>query len=114
MRNRGRSLCVPAHAVAHRAHRIPPPAFRGMGTRDPRVDAYIAKQADFAKPILARIRDVVHEACPEVQEDIKWGSPFFMYHGPMAHVPAFKEHVRFGFWKGKLVGGGDSADEEEM
>ena len=84
-----------------------------MGTRDPRVDAYIAKQADFAKPILAHIRDVVHAACPEVQEDIKWGSPFFMYHGPMAHMPAFKEHVRFGFWKGKLVAGGDADDEEE-
>jgi uncharacterized protein YdeI (YjbR/CyaY-like superfamily) len=85
-----------------------------MGTRDPRVDAYIAKQADFAKPILAQIRDVVHAACPAVEEEIKWGSPFFMYHGPMAHMPAFKEHVRFGFWKGKLLGGGDSDEEEGM
>jgi uncharacterized protein YdeI (YjbR/CyaY-like superfamily) len=83
-----------------------------MGTRDPRVDAYIAKQADFAKPILEHIRDVVHAACPDVEEDIKWGSPFFMYHGPLAHMPAFKEHCRFGFWKGKLVVGGDSDDEE--
>ena len=85
-----------------------------MGTRDPRVDAYIAKQADFAKPILAHIRDVVHEACPDVREDIKWGSPFFMYHGPMAHMPAFKEHCRFGFWKGKLIAGGESDDEDGM
>ena len=85
-----------------------------MGTRDPRVDAYIAKQADFAKPILAYIRDVVHAACPDVEEEIKWGSPFFMYHGPMAHMPAFKEHCRFGFWKGKLVVDGDSDDEEGM
>ena len=82
-----------------------------MGTRDPRVDAYIAKQAAFAKPILTHIRDVVHAACPEVEEDIKWGSPFFMYHGPLAHMPAFKEHCRFGFWKGKLVVDGDSDDE---
>jgi uncharacterized protein YdeI (YjbR/CyaY-like superfamily) len=86
-----------------------------MGTRDPRVDAYIAKQAEFAKPILAHIRDVVHAACPEVTEEIKWGSPFFMYHGgPMAHMPAFKQHVRFGFWKGKLLGGGDAEGEEGM
>jgi uncharacterized protein YdeI (YjbR/CyaY-like superfamily) len=85
-----------------------------MGTRDPRVDAYIARQADFARPILAHIRDVVHTACPEVQEDIKWGSPFFMYHGPLAHMPAFKEHCRFGFWKGKLVVGGDTDDEDGM
>jgi len=85
-----------------------------MGTRDPRVDAYIAKQADFARPILEHIRDVVHAACPTVEEDIKWGSPFFMYNGPMAHMPAFKEHVRFGFWKGRLVGSSDANDEEGM
>jgi uncharacterized protein YdeI (YjbR/CyaY-like superfamily) len=83
-----------------------------MGTRDPRVDAYIAKQADFARPILEHIREVVHAACPEVEEDIKWGSPFFMYHGPLAHMPAFKEHCRFGFWKGRLVASGDSNQEE--
>jgi uncharacterized protein YdeI (YjbR/CyaY-like superfamily) len=82
-----------------------------MGTRDPRVDAYIAKQADFAKPILEHIREVVHTACPEVEEDIKWGSPFFMYHGPLAHMPAFKEHCRFGFWKGTLVAGEDRDSE---
>ena len=83
-----------------------------MGTRDLRVDAYIAKQAGFARPILEHIREVVHAACPEVEEDIKWGSPFFMYHGPLAHMPAFKEHCRFGFWKGRLVAGGDSNQEE--
>src|SRR5919112_6321415 len=54
-----------------------------MGARDPRVDAYIAKQADFAKPILSHIRDVVHAACPDVEEDMKWSAPFFMYHGTM-------------------------------
>jgi hypothetical protein len=42
-----------------------------MGKRDPRVDAYIAKSADFAKPILTAIRDTVHAACPDVVEDMK-------------------------------------------
>jgi len=32
-----------------------------MGTRDPRIDTYIAKQKDFAKLILTHLRDVVHE-----------------------------------------------------
>ena len=31
-----------------------------MATRDPRVDAYIAKQKDFAKPVLVHLRDLVH------------------------------------------------------
>ena len=47
-----------------------------MPTTDPRVDAYIAKANDFAKPILTRVREMVHEACPDVVETIKWSSPF--------------------------------------
>lgn len=81
-----------------------------MGTRDPRVDAYIAKSADFAKPILTHLREVVHSTCPDVAETIKWSSPFFDYHGTMCNMSAFKEHVGFGFWKGTLVVGRASGD----
>ncbi|MDB4899607.1 MAG: hypothetical protein JWN53_1415 [Gemmatimonadetes bacterium] len=76
-----------------------------MGTRDPRVDAYIAKSADFAKPILTHLRDVVHAACPECEETLKWSSPAFMYHGMLCGFAAFKEHVAFNFWKGRLIPG---------
>ena len=75
-----------------------------MGKRDPRVDAYIAKSADFAKPILERLRDVVHEGCPEVEEDLKWRVPAFMYKGMLCGMAAFKQHATFGFWKGSLLG----------
>lgn len=75
-----------------------------MGTRDPRVDAYIAKQKDFAKPILAHIRELVHALCPSAAEEIKWGAPFFMYAGaPMCQMAAFKEHAALGFWKAALI-----------
>ena len=83
-----------------------------MGTRDPRVDAYIAKSADFAKPILAYIRETVHAVCPDVVETTKWSMPFFDYHGPLANMSAFKEHAAFGFWKGALVVGRGSGDDE--
>lgn len=76
-----------------------------MGTRDPRVDAYIAKSADFAQPILTHLRDVVHAACPDVQETMKWSMPFFDYNGVMCNMAAFKEHATFGFWKGALIPG---------
>lgn len=76
-----------------------------MGTRDPRVDAYIAKSADFAQPILTHLRDVVHDACPDVQETMKWSMPFFDYHGVMCNMAAFKQHATFGFWKGKHIPG---------
>ena len=74
-----------------------------MGKKDPRVDQYIKKANDFAKPILTHIRKVVHSACPEVEEDLKWGSPTFMYKGIMCGMAAFKEHAVFGFWKASLM-----------
>lgn len=75
-----------------------------MAHRDPRIDAYIAKSADFAKPILQRLRDIVHEACPEVEETLKWGMPSFLYVGGiLCGIAAFKQHVSFGFWKHALV-----------
>ena len=83
-----------------------------MATRDPRIDAYIAKSADFAKPILTYIRETVHAACPDVMETTKWSMPFFDYHGPLANMSAFKEHAAFGFWKGALVVGRSAGDDE--
>jgi hypothetical protein len=74
-----------------------------MGSRDKRIDAYIAKSARFAQPILREIREIVHQACPEVEEGLKWSCPHFGYKGMLCHMAAFKEHCAFGFWKGKLV-----------
>jgi len=86
-----------------------------MGTRDKRVDAYVAKSADFAKPILEHIRDVVHEGCPEVEETIKWGFPNYQYKGMLCSMAAFKEHCTFGLWKGSLiVDAADRRSDEAM
>lgn len=74
-----------------------------MGRRDPRIDAYIAKAAPFAQPILRRLRELVHEGCPEVVETIKWSSPHFDYRGIFAGMAAFKRHATFGFWKGSQL-----------
>jgi uncharacterized protein YdeI (YjbR/CyaY-like superfamily) len=82
-----------------------------MGKRDPRIDAYIAKSADFARPILAHLRDLVHEVCPEVEETMKWSAPHFLYKGMLCGMSSFKEHCAFGFWKSSLVigkGGGEA------
>jgi len=74
-----------------------------MGKRDPRVDAYITKSPDFAKPILTHIRELVHAACPPVEETLKWSVPAFMYKGNLCGMAAFKRHCMFGFWKGSLI-----------
>ncbi|MFL5577048.1 MAG: YdeI/OmpD-associated family protein [Gemmatimonadaceae bacterium] len=81
-----------------------------MGTRDPRVDAYVDRSADFAKPILTHFREVVHAACPDVEETMKWSFPHFMYEGMLCSMASFKQHCAFGFWKGALVVGDGSAD----
>lgn len=82
-----------------------------MGTKDPRVDAYIEKSAGFAKPILKHLRTVVHTACPGVEETIKWSVPHFDYKGEMmCSMASFKSHCAFGFWKGSLVLGSKVAD----
>jgi uncharacterized protein YdeI (YjbR/CyaY-like superfamily) len=70
---------------------------------DPRIDAYIENSADFAKPILEHIRKLVHKACPEVEEKIKWSMPHFDYKGPLCHMASFKQHCAFGFWKQPLL-----------
>jgi uncharacterized protein YdeI (YjbR/CyaY-like superfamily) len=78
-----------------------------MPKNDPRIDAYIAKSGDFAKPILNHLRKVVHAACPDVEETIKWRFPFFMRKGILCNMAAFKEHCKFGFWNSKAVFGAD-------
>jgi uncharacterized protein YdeI (YjbR/CyaY-like superfamily) len=84
-----------------------------MSTRDPRVDAYIARSAEFARPILSHLREIVHSACPDVEETLKWNAPHFMYRGMLAGMSAFKAHCAFGFWKGSLVTGGDGGLEAQ-
>ena len=64
---------------------------------DPRIDAYIAKAAPFAQPILTHLRALVHRACPEATETIKWSRPFFEHHGLLCNMAAFKAHCAFGF-----------------
>ena len=73
---------------------------------DPRIDDYIRKAAPFAQPILVHARDLVHEACPDVEETLKWGMPTFMHAGAiLCSMAAFKQHASFGYWKHELVAG---------
>jgi uncharacterized protein YdeI (YjbR/CyaY-like superfamily) len=82
-----------------------------MGRRDPRVDAYIENSASFAKPILEHLRGIVHTACPQVEETIKWSFPHFDYRGAMmCSMASFKRHCAFGFWNASLVLGDKAAD----
>lgn len=74
-----------------------------MEKYDSRIDVYIGQAADFAQPILKHIRALVHEACPEIIETMKWSFPHFDYKGTVCSMAAFKNHCAFGFWKSSLI-----------
>src|SRR5215510_5702410 len=74
-----------------------------MGSKDKRIDDYISKAQPFARPVMKKLRILVHKACPDVEENIKWGMPSFEYKGPMFGFASFKQHCVAGFWKSKLL-----------
>lgn len=85
-----------------------------MGSRDPRIDAYVAKAGAFARPLLIELRARVHAGCPDVIETLKWGHPSFEYRGILAGMAAFKAHCAFGFWKHELLAKDDAKAREAM
>jgi uncharacterized protein YdeI (YjbR/CyaY-like superfamily) len=74
-----------------------------MPKKDERIDKYIEKSQPFAKPILLHIRELVYQACPDIEETMKWSMPHFDYKGMMCSMASFKEHCSFGFWKASLM-----------
>ncbi|MBA2367732.1 MAG: YdeI/OmpD-associated family protein [Candidatus Protochlamydia sp.] len=74
-----------------------------MVTKNTPIDAYIEKSKPFAKPILNYFRKLVHEACPDAEETLKWSAPHFSYKGLFCGMAAFQEHCAFGFWKGSIM-----------
>jgi uncharacterized protein YdeI (YjbR/CyaY-like superfamily) len=74
-----------------------------MANTSPQVDAYIAKSAAFAQPILIKLRALFHRACPGIEEKLKWGVPSFEYKGMVGGMAAFNKHLTWGLWKAKLL-----------
>ena len=71
--------------------------------KDKQIDSYIAKSQDFAKPVLSHLRELVHQACPDVTETMKWSFPHFDYKGMMCSMASFRQHCAFSFWKASLM-----------
>lgn len=70
-----------------------------MEKNNSKIDEYIERSQDFAKPVLHYIRETVHEFCPDVEETIKWSFPHFIYKGKnLCAMASFKQHCTFGFW----------------
>src|SRR5262249_14497386 len=74
-----------------------------MKNGSPEFDAYIFDAPAYAKPILTKLRGLFHKACPDIEEVMKWSFPHFEYRGIVANMAAFKNYVRYGFWKASLM-----------
>jgi uncharacterized protein YdeI (YjbR/CyaY-like superfamily) len=74
-----------------------------MKNASPEFDAYITDAPAYAKPILTKLRALFHKACPDIEEVMKWSFPHFEYRGIVANMAAFKNYVRWGFWKAALM-----------
>jgi uncharacterized protein YdeI (YjbR/CyaY-like superfamily) len=74
-------------------------------SREPRIDAYIARAQPFARPILEKVRERVHAVMPAVEEAVKWGHPTYLSNGKIVlGTAAFKEHAAVNFWRGQELG----------
>ena len=83
-------------------------------TRDPRIDAYIARAQPYARPILEHVRERVHAVAPEAEETMKWSAPGFTVDGKiLLMMAAFKAHAALNFWRGQELRG-DAANADAM
>ena len=72
--------------------------------KDPRVDAYIDALPQWQQAICQEVRDLVHEADPEVQETIKRSvQPYFVLAGNICALLAAKDHVNVFLYDGAIV-----------
>ena len=62
--------------------------------RDQRVDAYIDALPDWQQAICRRVRELIHEADPGIEETIKRTvQPYFVLDGNVAALLATRDHV---------------------
>lgn len=73
-------------------------------TPDPRVDAYLAVLPEWQRQILARVRNLIHEADPDIEETIKRTvKPYFVLDGNVCAFLAAKDHVNVFVYDGAIV-----------
>ncbi|MCP9621811.1 DUF1801 domain-containing protein [Nocardia otitidiscaviarum] len=71
---------------------------------DPRVDAYIDALPEWQQAVCREVRELVHEADPEVVETIKRTvRPYFVLDGNICALLAAKDHVNVFLYDGAIV-----------
>ena len=72
-------------------------------TPSQRIDSHIADLADWRGELLARLRQLILGAEPDLTEEWKWGTPVWSRNGNVVAAAAFKDHVKLNFFKGAAL-----------
>jgi hypothetical protein len=71
---------------------------------DARVDDYIDGLPDWQQAICAELREIIHEADPQIKETIKRTvRPYFVLEGNVCALLAAKDHVNLFLYDGAIV-----------
>ncbi|HUR12745.1 MAG TPA: YdeI/OmpD-associated family protein [Flavitalea sp.] len=63
------------------------------------ITKYIDEMPAFSKAICGKLRKIILDTDPAIQEDWKWG-PHYYYEGMVCGYGAFKQHVKLTFFNG--------------
>ena len=64
------------------------------------IDKQIAELGDWRGEMLARLRELIHAAAPDITEEWKWGTAVYTQKGLVCAASAFKDHAKLNFFKG--------------
>ncbi len=80
-----------------------PPASVGLSASEC-ITQRIAALADWRGPVLAHMRQLIHNADPEVIEECKWmGTPVWSHAGILCTGESYKDKVKLTFAKGAFL-----------
>jgi hypothetical protein len=80
-----------------------------LGSASARIDEKMIELGDWRGKTLARVRELIHQADPEVVEEWKWakatspGVPVWSHGGIVCTGETYKDHVKMTFAKGAAL-----------
>ena len=67
------------------------------------IDYKIKELGDWRAPMLAKVRTIIHEADPDIEEQWKWSIPVFSHNGIVCTGETYKKVVKMTFAKGAAL-----------
>lgn len=64
------------------------------------VDSYLNTLDGWMKEKAVRIRELIHQADPEIVEEWKWGTSVYSDQGQVCAIAVFSDHLKINFFKG--------------